>query len=149
MSAQAPGSPSKASGVTPKQQMAPANSDVGLGHEHHEVLGRLAVGAGWRTRRRELHRVVDDVAHRPGPQLVVELVGQVGVRGRRTAGFGGWSRWALAARRAVDRSHREADGAADELDVVAGQHDAPHREAERLDRIAERTELRRHGAACR
>ena len=81
----------------------------------------------------------------PGADLVVDLVGEVGVQRPQDRGV----RWLVevGARgaRAVDRGVAEADRAADEVEVVAGQHDPPDREAERVDRIAERTELRRHG----
>ena len=73
----AAGSPSKASGVTPKLHIAPANSTSDSGTSTTRFIADCpSIGMAY-VAGVQLGGLGDDVGHRPGRHLVVELGGQV------------------------------------------------------------------------
>src|SRR5439155_19823232 len=89
----------------------------------------------------ELHDVVDDVTHRTRGEVVVDLVGVRGIEAAQNCGVERLVEMHARLLTPVDRGRPEAGGATGVLGVAARQHDARHREAERLDRFTERHPL--------
>ena len=104
--------------------------DAGAGNGDDEVLGLLPRHRDGDGRRRQLHGRVDDVADRPGLELVVDLVGRVGIQ---MADHVGVSRLVEVGARlgtAVHGGQAETGRAAGELRVARREHDPPHGKAE-------------------